>query len=258
MNLKEKFFDIFNLYIEKKTLKKDISKVLKKLLPYKIEFDLIRLGNNNDGGYLIPDDLSNITKSYSAGVGNLTKFENDLEEKYSISSNMVDFNYVDPKILPISAIFRKRKIGIYSDEDNLSINDWLDEESGDIILKMDIEGDEYLTLSSISDKNLNKIRILVVELHDLRHLRNYFFYKTFEKFILKLNNLFYVCHLHINNVSKLTNIGGYNVPDMLEITFIRKDRIKNFTNKFASIPHKLDQKTVLNQKEIYLDKNRYL
>ena len=258
MNLKEKFFDIFNLYIEKKTLKKDISKVLKKLLPYKIEFDLIRLGNNNDGGYLIPDDLSNITKNYSAGVGNLTKFENDLEEKYSISSNMVDFNYVDPKILPISAIFQRKKIGITSDEDNLSINDWLDDQSGDIILKMDIEGDEYLTLSSISDKNLNKIRILVVELHDLRHLRNYFFYKTFEKFILKLNNLFYVCHLHINNVSKLTNIGGYNVPDMLEITFIRKDRIKNFTNKFASIPHKLDQKTVLNQKEMYLDKNWYL
>ena len=123
---------------------------------------------------------------------------------------------------------------------------------------MDIEGDEYLTLSSISDKNLNKIRILIVELHDLRHLRNYFFYKTFEKFILKLNNLFYVCHLHVNNVSKLTNIGGYNVPDMLEVTFIRKDRIKNFTNKFASIPHKLDQKTVLNQKELNLDKNWYL
>lgn len=258
MNLKEKFFDIFNLYIEKKTLKKDISKVLKKLLPYKIEFDLIRLGNNNDGGYLIPDDLSNITKNYSAGVGNLTKFENDLEEKYSISSNMVDFNYIDPKILPISAIFQRKKIGITSDEDNLSINDWLDDQNGDIILKMDIEGDEYLTLSSISDKNLNKIRILIVELHDLRHLRNYFFYKTFEKFILKLNNLFYVCHLHVNNVSKLTNIGGYNVPDMLEITFIRKDRIKNFTNKFASIPHKLDQKTVLNQKELNLDKNWYL
>ena len=244
--------------MKKKTLKKDISKVLKKLLPYKIEFDLIRLGNNNDGGYLIPDDLSNITKNYSAGVGNLTKFENDLEEKYSISSNMVDFNYIDPKILPISAIFQRKKIGITSDEDNLSINDWLDDQNGDIILKMDIEGDEYLTLSSISDKNLNKIRILIVELHDLRHLRNYFFYKTFEKFILKLNNLFYVCHLHVNNVSKLTNIGGYNVPDMLEITFIRKDRIKNFTNKFASIPHKLDQKTVLNQKELNLDKNWYL
>lgn len=258
MNLKEKFFDFFDLYVEKKTQKKDISKILKRLLPYKTGFDLIRLGNDNDGGYLVPDDLSNISRNYSAGVGDLTKFEEDLEEKYSIPSSMVDFNDVDPKLLPKKSKFIKKKIGISSYEENLSINDWLDNESGEIILKMDIEGDEYLTLSSMSDKNLKKIRILVIEIHDLRHLRNYSFFKTFEKVLLKLNNFFYVCHLHINNVSKVKDIGGYSVPDMLEVTLIRKNRVKNFTNQFASIPHKLDQKTVLKQKEIFLDKKWYL
>jgi hypothetical protein len=258
MNLKEKFFDFFDLYVEKKTQKKDISKILKRLLPYKTGFDLIRLGNDNDGGYLVPDDLSNISRNYSAGVGDLTKFEEDLEEKYSIPSSMVDFNDVDPKLLPKKSKFLKKKIGISSYEENLSINDWLDNESGEIILKMDIEGDEYLTLSSMSDKNLKKIRILVIEIHDLRHLRNYSFFKTFEKVLLKLNNFFYVCHLHINNVSKVKDIGGYSVPDMLEVTLIRKNRVKNFTNQFASIPHKLDQKTVLKQKEIFLDKKWYL
>ncbi len=258
MNLKEKFFDFFNLYIEKKTLKKDLSKVLKKLLPYTTEFDLIRLGENNDGGYLIPNDLSDISQNYSAGVGNLTKFEKDLEEKYSIISSMVDFNDVDKKLLPSRAKFQKKKIGISTYQENLSINDWLNEESGEIILKMDIEGDEYLTLSSMSDENINKIRILVVELHDLRHLRNYFFFKTFKNFISKLSNFFYVCHLHVNNASKITNIDGYDVPDMLEVTLIRKNRVKKFTNKFAPIPHKLDQKTVIKQKEIFLDKNWYL
>lgn len=171
---------------------------------------------------------------------------------------MVDFNDVDPKLLPKKSKFIKKKIGISSYEENLSINDWLDNESGEIILKMDIEGDEYLTLSSMSDKNLKKIRILVIEIHDLRHLRNYSFFKTFEKVLLKLNNFFYVCHLHINNVSKVKDIGGYSVPDMLEVTLIRKNRVKNFTNQFASIPHKLDQKTVLKQKEIFLDKKWYL
>ena len=37
------------------------------------------MGENNDGGYLIPNDLSGVTKNYSAGVGTLTKFEKDLE-----------------------------------------------------------------------------------------------------------------------------------------------------------------------------------
>ena len=109
MNLKEKFFDFFDLYVEKKTQKKDISKILKRLLPYKTGFDLIRLGNDNDGGYLVPDDLSNISRNYSAGVGDLTKFEEDLEEKYSIPSSMVDFNDVDPKLLPKKSKFLKKK-----------------------------------------------------------------------------------------------------------------------------------------------------
>ena len=258
MNLKEKFFDFFNLYIEKKTPKSDVSRVLKKLLPYKIEHKLLRLGEENDGGYLIPNDFSGIKKNYSAGVGELTKFEKDLEERFSIKSNMVDFNDIDPKIFPKKSNFLKKKIGIISSEYEININDWLIDEDGEIIFKMDIEGDEYSVLTSITDKNLNKIRILVIELHDLRNLRNNFFFKTFEKIISRLNNVFYVCHLHANNSSKIKNIGGFNVPDMLEITLIRRDRIKNFSGEYAEIPNKFDQKTVSNKGEIFIDKKWYL
>ena len=77
MNIKEKFFDLFGLYLEKKTSRERLLKLLKKLLPKKIDIDLIRLGENNDGGYLIPDDLHGVEKNYSAGVGFLTGFEKD-------------------------------------------------------------------------------------------------------------------------------------------------------------------------------------
>ena len=110
MNLKEKFFDLFDLYIEKKTPKSDISRVLKKLLPFKIEYKLLRLGEENDGGYLIPNDFFDIKTNYSAGIGELTKFEKDLEEKFSIKSNMIDFNHINPKILPKGSKFFKKKI----------------------------------------------------------------------------------------------------------------------------------------------------
>jgi hypothetical protein len=155
--------------------------------------NLIRLGEDNDGGYLIPNDLSGITKNYTAGVGSLTKFERDLEEKYSIKSNMIDFNEIDKNILPNESSFLRKKLSLISNTDELSMNDWLDDELKEIILKMDIEGDEYLNLASISEKNLNKIRILVIEIHGLRNLRNSFFFKTFEKILIKLSNIFYVC-----------------------------------------------------------------
>ena len=258
MNLKEKFFDFFNLYIEKKTSKKKISRVLKKLLPRKINYDLIRLGEDNDGGYLVPNDLKNLNKNYSAGIGDLTKFEKDLKERFAIESYMLDFNKIDTSILPAGSKFIRKKMGIGLNEEVLTINDWLDSEEGEIVFKMDIEGDEYLTLASISQENLKKIRIFVLEIHGLRNLRNQFFFETFEKVFSKLCDLFYVCHLHVNNVSKVKNIGGFKIPDMLEITLIRKDRVKNFTNEFSVIPHKLDQKTVLSKEEIYIDQKWYL
>ena len=67
----------------KKQKKNDVSKIL-KTLPYEIGVKLIRLGEDSDGGYLIPKDLDDIDKNYSAGVGSLTKFENDLQKNYKI------------------------------------------------------------------------------------------------------------------------------------------------------------------------------
>ena len=121
MNLKEKFLDLLNLYIEKKTAKSDILRVLKKLLPFKIDHNLLRLGEDNDGGYLIPNDFYGIKNNYSAGVGELTKFEKDLEERFSIKSNMVDFNHIDPKIFPKNSKFLKKKIGIISSENEIQV-----------------------------------------------------------------------------------------------------------------------------------------
>ena len=58
---------------KKNRIQKKISKTLKKLLPYQIDTQLIRLGEKNDGGYLVPDDFVGIDKNYSAGVGFLTQ-----------------------------------------------------------------------------------------------------------------------------------------------------------------------------------------
>ena len=257
MNLKEKFFDIFNMYVEKKSSQKKISKTLKKLLPYQIDTQLIRLGEKNDGGYLVPDDFVGIDKNYSAGVGFLTQFEKDLEEKYLIKSNMLDFNEIEKNILPTKASFLKKKLALVSNNQEISVNDWITQTDKDIILKLDVEGDEYATLIDISEENLKKVRILVVEFHDLRNLRNDLFLNIFDKVINKLENYFYVCHLHVNNISKIKNISNYLVPDMIEMTFIKKDRVKNFSSKFSTLPHKLDHKTVSDIKEKFLDKNWY-
>ena len=59
-------------------------------------------------------------------------------------------------------------------------------------------------------------------------------------------------------MSKVKDIGGLKIPDMLEITFIRKDRVKNFNLKYSKLPHKFDKKTVKDKDELILDRNWYL
>lgn len=257
MNLKEKFFDLFNLFLEKKTSDEQVKKIFRKLLPKKIDLELIRLGENGDGGYLLPNDLKNIDRCYSAGVGLLTKFEKELEEKFSINSSMLDFNDINKDLLPNNSKFVRKKLSLKDNDKEISINSWIEESDKEIILKIDIEGDEYAILSNISDENLKKVRILVIELHDLRNLRNHSFLQLFEKIFSRLDMFFSPAHLHVNNVSKVKKINKLKVPDMIEVTFFRKDRIKIFSNEFLKLPHALDQKTVHDKNEIFLDPNWY-
>ena len=48
-----------------------------------------------------------------------------------------------------------------------------------MILQLDIEGSEYEVLHAISEKNLRRFDILIVEMHNLFMLNNQIFYKYF-------------------------------------------------------------------------------
>lgn len=51
--------------------------MIHKLKPYSIDKDLIRLGTKGDGRYLVPNDLSGIKACFSAGVGQISRFEEE-------------------------------------------------------------------------------------------------------------------------------------------------------------------------------------
>lgn len=250
MNIKEFILDKFNLYLEKKTNADLVFKTLNKIMPYDIGIELIRLGENSDGGYLLPKDFDKINYCYSAGVGYVTQFEKDLEEKFNIKSIMLDIFEIPKNLLPKKSTFINKKLSIYKSEKNITINEFIDTEN-EIILKLDIEGDEYSNLIYLDEKKMSQIRILILEFHDLRHLRSPFFFKIFNEVVEKLSKYFYFCHLHPNNTSKVKKIGMLKVPDMIELTLINKNRVKFSPSKRLKLPHALDKKTDPSKNEIY-------
>jgi len=194
----------------------------------------IRLGRLCDGGYVLPN--LPYTKLYSFGISNDMSFDVDFINKYNDSTAEL----YDPTIfnLPHSDIDYDKtkiqffKVGLGSINDVKIINDMnctiktLDdivakENNNNMLLKIDIEGDEYESLSSVAESSLNKFMSIVVEYHWLSSDDNI---QNKIECIEKINKLFYPVHIHGNNHAQvIIKDEIYHVPDVIEVSYIRKD-----------------------------------
>jgi hypothetical protein len=256
MKISNYLLSLLGYYLEKPSSKSEILDFIKILRPYSTEHKLIRLGGNYDGGYLVPDDLNNIKFNLSPGVGNRFNFELDLLKK-GIPTHMCDasINSISPELA--GCTFVKKNIGSINKNDQIPINDWIEsinlDKDQNLMLQMDIEGMEYETILSLSKKNLDSFRIIIVEFHNLREIKNKFFFKIVIATFEKLLENFIICHIHPNNSCGINYISDVAIPNALEISFIRKDRVtkKKYTDNF---PHPLDQPSVKETKDIFLPK----
>jgi Methyltransferase FkbM domain len=249
MQLNIEMLKRLNLKRNKQALKKRVNLTpvsslkafLKSLRPIKTSFPLVRIGGPNDGGYLLPDDLTDIRACFSPGIADSASFELDLANM-GIPSFMTDYSVDDSPIKNAAFHFQKKFIGISNDPIHITLDDWVKScapPKEDLILQMDIEGAEYGSLISAQLDTLNRFRIIVLEFHDLDNL----FYKSsfhfmkmaFEKLLIN----FRVVHIHPNNYSQPICYGDIHIPPLLEFTFLRKDRIVKcgFIDK---LPHALD------------------
>lgn len=226
--------------IEKTNPKPAIESLLKQLYPF--EIPLIRLGPNGDGGYLIPDDLDGIEACFSPGVGALYGFEEACYHR-GIQVFLADHSIDNAHFIPESFHFLNKKIGAYQGLDMITIDQWVAQQNlrpgSDLVLQMDIEGDEYLTILNLSESLLKRFRILVIEFHSLHRLWNKSFFKTAEAAFQKILQHHYCVHIHPNNCCRVSKVQGLEVPHVMEFTFLRKDRL-NSTIHAKHFPHPLD------------------
>ena len=237
----------------------------KELLP-KSQFNLIRLEQDNDGGYLIchnsykeskfliglwiNDDWSFEESFQKEFIG----FDDQLSfkfllKKFFLNIIMLRFHKIIPSLLKIKfyssnrKFFIKKIINSYDNKKfnfislNSIINNYCNQIK-DIFLKVDIEGAEYRILDQII-QNENKLTGLVIEFHNIDlHLDRI---KTFiNTFSLKL------VHIHGNNFSKTNSI---NDPYTIELSFSRNPKVVDSKYK---LPHPLDMPNDPSQEEIKL------
>ena len=214
--------------------------------------NLVRIGPKKDGGYVI--DKRVIEKSeviITCGLNDDWEFEKDFLNKNNSSRVETYDHTVDKhfwikrfkkdfiaflllkKITPrqIIDIFKYvsylnffkgknkhhiKKIVSYKDNENnqATISEVIGSNEN-IILKIDIEGDEFKILEEIN-KNLDKINLLIIEFHDMQ--KNL---KKVENFIenTKLKNI----HINANNYGMLDEKG---IPQVIEMTLINPKKFE--------------------------------
>lgn len=212
--------------------------------------DLIRIGGDHDGGYVIPSALlSNADVLISMGLGYSWRFEQEARAlnprlrvqvyDHTVSERLyarqfaadVVGVFVGQGVQGMVRRYRRlrdyrRFFGSEATHYRERINDRRDKVSVDIatvferagsgsaFVKMDIEGSEYRVLEDVL-AYADRILGLAVEFHDVGPLR-----PVFERIMSAVQKRFEIVHLHANNFVPLYRDG---FPDALEITFGRKD-----------------------------------
>jgi len=158
------------VYVTRMTPPGQLNDLCKKLRPIQTKFELVRIGGPNDGGYLLPDDFENIAVCFSPGVDVNATFELDLQKRKRIGSHLADYSVTGPPMGFEPKSFTKKYLGAIDDSVHVTLDTWVRSQddfssSGDLILQMDIEGGEYLSLLGVSEEVLKRFRIIAVEIH---------------------------------------------------------------------------------------------
>ena len=218
-------------------------------------YELIRLGRSNDGGYLIGKNSAN-NSAYLISIGldldwsfeedlkkknnkiNIICFDDNLDKKFifkkliiqiffiifnrnlkyliSLIKNLINFNLFIKQVK-----YQKKKI-TYGDVLRISNN------MNNIFFKIDIEGSEYRILDELI-KIKNKITGIIIEFHDFDLHQS-----RIENFIKNIG--LKLIHIHPNNYGGLDKFGN---PTLLELTFEKEPIIINEIN---TLPNKFDMK----------------
>lgn len=216
--------------------------LVESLRPVKTDKPLIRLGPKGDGGYLVPNDLAGLTACFSPGVSQESGFELQCAER-GMDVFLADASVEGAACENPRFHFQKKFLGAINQDPYMTLDRWVAEairnQAGDLILQMDIEGYEYETLLATSDALMQRFRIIVMEFHhlDLLFSAPYFSFaaRTFEKLLITHRPV----HLHPNNINGVETKCGLEIPRLMEMTFLRRDRGADlgFADQF---PHPLD------------------
>jgi hypothetical protein len=241
---------------------------LKELQPFRVG-EMVRVGDNEDGGYVIPGYFRNSRLTLiSIGLGDNWSFETEgkgiffdkfisVDHTVSIfnilsrllkrvASNKINLsttyyflklliNYLKTFMFGENTHLRRKLVSVSLNKkhNEISLDECLSIAGGKkILLKIDIEGDEYNIIDDVC-RYSKKIDLFLIEFHNTE--KNQI---QFSHALSKLKGFFHLVHTHGNNFDSVS-ING--IPNVVELTFVNRNVLKGEYEKIEKLPlYKID------------------
>lgn len=180
----------------------------------------VRVGSDHDGGYVLVDDWTTVTGVLSGGAGDNVDFEVETARRGAVV-HVYDHTVPD---LPAPAEELLQLVREPLGPTGVSLADALARlpAEGDLLLKVDIDGGEWNLLSDPA-VDLSRFRQVVFEFHDLHRLDDAVWFEAALGAISRITATHAPVHVHANNFGAFAVLGGVPVPDIVEVTFVRRD-----------------------------------
>jgi hypothetical protein len=204
------------------------AKILFDLIaPYATRGNFGRYGSKGDGGYvLLNSDIAESNYLISGGIESNNEFEIELAQ-LGFRGVQYDNSIDNAPIFHPNLLFEKRTLGS-SDLGGFSLNNQISKlRNSRIILKLDIEGSEFNVLRDLNSASFKRIVSIVTEFHKITQITELEHFETIVRTMEHLQKHGFVpCFINPNNGVLSTVVGGYNIPENIEITFTRTRNIK--------------------------------
>jgi FkbM family methyltransferase len=190
------------------------------------ENKLTRYGGDFDGGYVMAEPISRNLSILSLGVGS------DISWDEEIGVNALAIHLYDHTVdrLPVEidvATHFKTEVGSQSKPHSVTLQECISRLpiSNDYILKIDIEGAEWAVLDEVDTDLLDRFSQIVIEFHGLHeHVLSLKILQVMEV-LRKLSTNHDVINFHPNNYGNFEIIGNHPVPDVFEVTYLRRNLV---------------------------------
>jgi len=212
-----------------------------------------RFGREGDGGYVMGDYMPDGAIAVSCGVGGDVSWDIAVAER-GVPVFQYDYS-VDsaPESHPLCQFF-KLEISGTPGLQKKTLEEILTEHGGsgsNHILKIDIEGGEWPVFEQTDRAILRRFSQVVVEFHDFQNLTDDSWYRSAQNSLDKLAEDFNVIHVHGANTGRLAVIANVPFPNVLEVTWLRKD-VSDFEPSQEIFPTPLDAPTDPDFEDIFL------